>query len=105
MKSVALFVAYVFLSAFGLYKIKLSEVGINPDFVVGFGAYLAGFLLWFVILKTYPLSIAFPVAAGALILATQLVGFFFLGEGMTLQKESGVALILAGIVVLFVDIR
>jgi len=80
-------------------------MGFNPGFVIGFCSYLAGFLLWFVILKTHSLSVAFPVAAGALIVATQLVGFFLLGESATLQKELGVALIIVGITVLFVGAR
>lgn len=104
MRSALLFASYVFLSSFGLYKLKLAPIGLNFDFALGFGCYLLGFLLWFVVLKSYPLSVAFPVAAGALIVATQLIGFFLLNEPVTLRKELGMSLIAAGIAIIYLNL-
>jgi multidrug transporter EmrE-like cation transporter len=53
--------------------------------------------VWLVILRMYPLSIAFPLAAGSLVIGTQLVGWLLLGEGLTAHKLIGCALILAGL--------
>lgn len=103
LRTILLLALYVFLSTYGLYKIKASEFGFNLGFVVGFGSYLAGFIIWFLILKTNPLSVAFPVAAGLLIVATQFVGFTFLGESVTALKGVGVALIISGIVMVYAN--
>jgi multidrug transporter EmrE-like cation transporter len=92
--------AYTALSLFGLFRLKTSRPGLNAGFAVGFAAYALGFLLWLRILKLLPLSVAFPMAAGALMLGTQLVGAVRLGEPLTLAKGIGVALILGGIILL-----
>lgn len=100
-----LLVIYTSTSLFGLYKLKSSPFGPNPSFVLGFVAYGAGFLLWLRILKLLPLSVAFPIAAGALMIGTQLVGLFALGERASLAKLGGIVLIFTGIVVLEVSRR
>jgi multidrug transporter EmrE-like cation transporter len=41
------------------------------------------------------------VAAGSLIVATHLIGRFYLAEPVTIAQTAGVALIIAGIVVVF----
>lgn len=92
---------YALISAFGLYKIKAAE-GLH-DSALWFGAvaYGTGFLIWLFILRKFPLSTAFPIAAGGLILATQLMGHVFLKETMSATHLLGVALIVAGISVVF----
>ncbi|MCM8594884.1 multidrug efflux SMR transporter [Accumulibacter sp.] len=96
--SIAVFVLYALLSTYGLYKIKAAPEILHPAFVIGFTAYGAGFLVWFYILRTTPLSLAFPVAAGTLILCTTLVGILLLAEKAHVLKLGGVALIVVGIV-------
>lgn len=91
---------YVVVSLFGLYKLKTAEIGINWEFVLGVVFYGSGFLLWIAVLRVYPLSIAFPLAAGSLIVGTQLIGVRFLGEPFDLASMLAIGLILAGLVVL-----
>lgn len=101
MQNIASFITYVLLSVYGLYKIKSSVAGVNADFIIGFVSYLLGFLIWLYILKNNSLSLAFPVAAGSLIVATQFVGYLFLDEKMNLVKELGVGLVIIGVIMVY----
>jgi len=100
MKVFAVFVMYTLLSAYGLYKIKLSADYFDADFIVGFACYFSGFVIWFYILKITPLTIAFPVAAGALIIVTTLFGVVLLNEAVNMYKIFGALFIMAGIVLM-----
>jgi len=105
MRYVAIFTVYTFLSAFGLYKIKVAESYLDLHFLVGFSCYLAGFLIWFYILRITPLSVAFPVAAGLLMIATSLFGVLLLNEAYNFYKLVGGILIFAGIVFISISTR
>jgi multidrug transporter EmrE-like cation transporter len=109
-------VAYVAASAAGLALMKAAlaaptgEAGGAPAlvtralsgrFIAGFALYAAGFGVWMLILARLPLSVAFPLAAGALIVATQGVGAAALGERLGPAHLAGVGLVLAGLVVIF----
>jgi multidrug transporter EmrE-like cation transporter len=100
--NIALFALYVVVSAFGLYKLKSADGPLSADFGIGFASYGLGFLVWYYVLTRLPLSFAFPVAAGSLIVATQFVGHSFLGERIDLIQAGGIALILAGIVLIHI---
>ena len=63
---------YATISSYGLYKLKAEEL-LSLPFLIGFGFYGLGMLIWLGILRTTPISVAFPVAAGSLIIATQLI--------------------------------
>ena len=97
-----LLLVYVSLSAYGLYLLKAAPRILSETFFIGFLLYGTGFLLWLWILMRLPLSVAFPTAAGSLILATLLVGHFLLGEPITPLHAIGALAILAGIIVIFV---
>ena len=96
-KLIIMLIVYTILSTYGLFKIKQSQLAVGFDFAFGFAFYLAGFALWMYMLKLFDLSVAFPMAAGALIVATQLVSYAFLNESFTLVKVCGSMLIIAGI--------
>jgi len=93
----AIFVFYLASTLYGLYALKAYEIGLNREYILGFIAYSLGFIIWLVVLKLYPLSLAFPVAAGGLIVGTQLVGYFVLCEKFDLFRATGVLFIIAGI--------
>ena len=105
MKHILIFIFYIFTSAYGLYKIKLSTNYTDLHFLVGFGCYLTGFLIWLYILKITPLSVAFPIAAGGLILATTLIGVLWLNETIEVYKLAGAVLIIAGITCMAISMR
>ena len=98
-----LFVLYVLVSSFGLFKLKIANGTFGLDFLVGLTGYGAGFLIWYFILTRLPLSVAFPVAAGSLVAASQVVGFLALDETMQFMHVGGILLILVGIVLIFAN--
>lgn len=98
--SALLFVLYVAVSCVGLYMIKAAPGWKSPMFGAGFVLYAAGAALWLVILRLLPLSFAFPIAAGSLVIGTMLTGILFLSENVTLIHAGGAALIIAGITVI-----
>lgn len=98
-----LFIAYALISSYGLYKLKISSFGINVGFISGFMFYAIGFVIWLYILKIYPLSVAFPLASGSLVVITQIVGVSFLGEAATLNKGIGAIFIIAGIALVYLE--
>ncbi|MFK8017496.1 MAG: hypothetical protein AB8G17_18880 [Gammaproteobacteria bacterium] len=97
MTHLLLLVAYVLLSVFGLYWLKAAPTVISLPFAGGFAAYAAGFGIWLYMLMRLPLSVIFPIAAGSLIVGTQVVGLFFLDEKISPTHWVGVVLVLAGI--------
>ena len=103
--SISLIILYLAISSFGLYKMKVAMAGagtlLSGEFILGFGAYVFGFLLWLLILARLPLSVAFPVAAGGLIVSTQLMGVGLLKEPMPPLHIVGVVLIFFGIVLIY----
>ena len=94
---IAIFILYLVCTLYGLYALKTYNFGMNWEYILGFITYLLGFVIWLVVLKLYPLSLAFPVAAGALIVGTQLIGYFALGDKFDWIKMSGVLFIVLGI--------
>lgn len=95
------FCGYVLASAAGLVLIKRADELWSWRFAAGFVLYGAGFLVWLWLLRRLPLSVAFPTAAGALIAATVLGGYLFLGERLVIAQAIGIAFILVGIVLVF----
>lgn len=96
-----LFCAYVATSAAGLVLIKQTAEVWSWRFAAGLLLYGAGFLVWLWLLRRLPLSMAFPAAAGALIAATVLGGYFVLGEKLSATQAVGIGLILVGITLVF----
>lgn len=93
--------AYFALSGFGLFKLKSAAGLLTPAFAVGMAGYAIGFAMWLYLLREMPLSIIFPVAAGGLIVVTQLTGFMLLGEPVAPLQIAGAAAIILGIVLLY----
>ena len=101
MQFAGLIIIYTLVGTFGLYKIK-TAVGMHDVVLwIGAAAYGTSFLIWLLILRKYDLSVAFPIAAGSLIVATQTVSFVFLKETLSTTHLAGVALIVAGIALVF----
>jgi multidrug transporter EmrE-like cation transporter len=99
---IALVIPYAAISAFGLALIKQAPALIDPRALTGAAFYAGGFAIWILILRLCPLSVAFPVAAGSLVVATQAVARFYLGETVSSMQTLGVAAIVIGIALAFV---
>lgn len=96
-------VLYAAVSAYGLYLLKDAAALLSTRALVGALFYGAGFCIWIAMLRMFPLSVAFPIAAGSLIVATGLIGRFLLAETFTSTQLLGTVLIVAGI--FFVMVR
>lgn len=109
-KTVLVLMAYAACSSMGLALIKMSmnrwdAAGMSAlsllagewRFWVGALLYGLGFVVWLVLLKLNNLSIIFPCAAGSLVVATTLLGHYYLDEAITVKIVMGMALIVCGI--------
>jgi multidrug transporter EmrE-like cation transporter len=101
MQFAGLITFYALISAFGLYKIKAADGLQDHALWIGAFFYGSGFLIWLFILRKFPLSISFPIAAGSLIIATQLFSHLLLKETISSLHLVGIALILGGIALIF----
>jgi len=95
-----IFVVYVSVSLLGLFQLKSADAGVNLQYVSGMAIYVLSFFLWLVVLRWYPLSIAFPLAAGSIIVGTQVVGAVFLKEQFDAVSLVAVSFILIGLIIL-----
>lgn len=99
---IVLFV-YTVACSFGLYKIKVADSMMTSDFVIGAFCYGLSFAIWMILVRMLPLSLAFPIATGIIIISTQIIGFYFLHEPIGAVHLTGIALVLAGVGILFVQ--
>lgn len=95
----AILVVYIVTSVAGLTLLKMGGPAIGLRSTSGAILYAAGFGLWYLILLRLPLSRAFPLAAGGLVLGTQIAGGLFLREPLTAIHLVGVALIVGGVAI------
>lgn len=79
------------------YSEGFSRIG--PSLLTLFG-YVLSFGLLAQTLKTVSVGTAYAIWAGVGTAAIATIGIVFLGEGMTVAKATGIALIIIGVVVL-----
>jgi multidrug transporter EmrE-like cation transporter len=72
----------------------------QPIFVFAVFLYGISMLLWFRLIATQPLSIAYPVLATLSFLAITLAGVYLFGESMNLLKGIGLTVTLAGLLII-----
>ncbi|MET8825997.1 multidrug efflux SMR transporter [Streptomyces sp. NPDC004610] len=70
-----------------------------PSLITAVG-YIVAFALLAQTLKTISVGTAYAIWSGAGTAVVAIIGAVFLGEGMTLAKATGIALIIIGVVVL-----
>ncbi len=85
----------------GSSSLKASKGFTNfiPSLVVVVG-YAISFYFMSLTLKTIPLNVAYAVWSGLGTALIAIVGWLFLSESMNLVKAGGIALIIAGVIVL-----
>ena len=72
----------------------------QPLFVVGFGIYFLASVVWFRVVATEPLSLAYPILVSLTFTLVTAGAVLMFGEPMSLRKMGGLAVILAGIVII-----
>jgi drug/metabolite transporter (DMT)-like permease len=109
--ALGILLVYATVSALGLALLKLAmspRDGLTrpwtdclgqPVFWLGALAYGCGFLLWLWLLRRYPLSIVFPVAAGAIFIMSCLLDILVFRSPVSARTLLGGLLIVGGIAV------
>ena len=94
---------YVILNLTGLTLISAQQI-LSINWLTGIFLYGLGFIIWILlILRSMPLSIAFPLAAGSLIIGTQIFGWYFLNEKISAGQFGGVFMILVGLCLIYAN--
>ena len=112
--SVLIFIVYALFSSSGLIVLKMAmseqpvrlatifKIILSMKFILGFGLYLIGFVLWMYILSKYKLNFAFPIAISLFFILSGLGSYFILKEPLTGPQFAGIALCLFGILLIAV---
>lgn len=91
----------IITEVFGTTAMKLSEGFTQPVFTVCVVvAYVISFGIFVIVLKHVPLGLAYGIWGGAGTVLTTLVGCIAWGEPFTLFTGLGIALVVAGIILM-----
>lgn len=69
----------------------------SPWMILGIFTYGVATVLWVVILKKFPLGVAYPVIAGFALLNSALVSRLFLGEPFTFFQSLGIVMLIGAV--------
>src|SRR5262245_14519991 len=75
----------------------LVRLFLQPLFTVGFALYFLASVVWFRVVATEPLSLAYPVLVSCTFTLVTAGAVIFFGEPLTRRQVMGLAVILAGI--------
>jgi drug/metabolite transporter (DMT)-like permease len=108
-----LLAAYIAISTSGMLFLKLGSSGtefalqngilsmtMNLKLVVGLCLYVVSFLMYTIVLAIFDLSKISPMAGGIVMLVSVIFGVLILKEKLTLQNIIGIALVIAGVVIM-----
>ena len=99
----ALSLAAAILSAIGVVLVK-SGLGVAvldlPSLIWGTLSYLSSVFLGLLLIRSHPISIAYPVVVGLSLAFVALLSAALLGEMLTIGKLVGAALIVVGALLL-----
>jgi multidrug transporter EmrE-like cation transporter len=79
-------------------KLSITQLVLSAPLISAMAAYGASIVLWFFVLKTMPLKLAYPFAALAFVLVP-LLAYWVLGESLSLKWLLGSSLIMLGIII------
>ena len=80
------------------YFLRLAR---SPLFLSALGTFFLAPALWFLALNRVQLSVGYPTLVGFHLIFIFIFGIFFLGEALTAQKATGVALVFLSLYFLF----
>lgn len=84
------------ITAFGQYFWKISEGSKIIELLIGFGLYGIGAILMIIAFKFGSLSVLHPMMSIGYVVAL-FIGYFFLGENITIFKVIAIIFILIGV--------
>ena len=77
----------------------LAWSAVNPFFVLGMLCYAVSIVVWLSVLSKLEVSLAYPFLSIGYVI-TAVIGYFFMGEAVTLSRVAGIGLICLGLGVL-----
>lgn len=83
----------------GLPK-QILQLLMQPMLLASFFFYGLAMLIWFRLVATQPISIAYPVLATITFAGISGAGMLFLGEGYSVQKIAGLVFALTGLLLI-----
>ena len=86
-----------FGGASGTLASQLLRLALEPRFVTGFCLYGISALVWFAVISVENLSTSYPVLVSLTFMLVTLGSVLFFGERISTQKVIGLAIILAGV--------
>jgi multidrug transporter EmrE-like cation transporter len=83
-------------------KIISSMIGLalQPRFLAGFLLYGLAIVLWFRVLASQPISLAYPSSVGLTFILLTVASAFFFTERLAVSEFFGIALIFVGITII-----
>lgn len=77
----------------------LGQLFLEPKFTTGFVTYALASIVWFRVVATEPLSVAYPVLVSLTFTLVTGGAVAFFGEPLSVRKVLGLLVILAGIII------
>jgi multidrug transporter EmrE-like cation transporter len=78
----------------------LLNLFMQPLFALGFTVYFLASVVWFRVVATEPLSVAYPILVSLTFALVTAGAVVFFSEGLSLRKVVGLAVILVGIMII-----
>lgn len=76
---------------------RLSVYLFDPYIILAYSLALASSVTWIFVIEKHPLTLAFPLYIGLIVLMVVSAGVFMFGESMTITRLVAIVLILAGV--------
>jgi multidrug transporter EmrE-like cation transporter len=83
--------------------VAIAKLFLQPLFTTGFVVYFLASVVWFRIVATEPLSVAYPILVSLTFSLVTAGAVVFFHESLSLQKVVGLVTILGGIVILSIE--
>jgi drug/metabolite transporter (DMT)-like permease len=94
------------MNKMGNFKISLTtlipvfiKAFLNPFVLLGLGSYIAGFLIWLIVLSKAEISYAYPLISLGYVL-TAIMGWWLLGENVTWVRMAGIVVTCLGVFII-----
>lgn len=86
----------------GVFELFMTvlKLFLQPLFVIGFVAYFLASVVWFRVVATEPLSIAYPILVSLTFTLVTAGAVVFFHESLSVQKALGLTVILVGIAII-----
>jgi multidrug transporter EmrE-like cation transporter len=81
----------------------LIKLFVQPLFALGFATYFLASVVWFRVVASEPLSLAYPILVSLTFALVTAGAVFFFNEPLSVRKAAGLVVILAGIAIVTLE--